>query len=59
MTRISQLWDLIATWGFREDIQDIIADDADDNETKTMTTTTMTMTMTRRATMTRVSQLWD
>ena len=35
ITRISQLWDQIETWGFREDIKDIIADDDkddDDNE---------------------------
>ena len=30
-TRESQLWDLIETWGFHEDIIDIIADD--DNNT--------------------------
>ena len=23
MTRVSQLWDLIDTWGFREDIKDV------------------------------------
>ena len=32
MTRVSQLWDLIETWGFHEDIKDIIADDADSND---------------------------
>ena len=26
----SQLWDLIETWGFREDIKDIVAEDAED-----------------------------
>ena len=31
MTRVSQLWDLIDTWGFREDIKDIVANNADDN----------------------------
>ena len=25
MTRVSQLWDLIEIWGFREDINDMIA----------------------------------
>ena len=30
MTRVSQLWDLIETWGFREDIKDIDADNDDD-----------------------------
>ena len=47
MIRVSQLWDLIETWGFREDIKDIVAaddvaaadnnddvDDADDNNDK-------------------------
>ena len=39
MTRVSQLWDLIETWGFREDIKDIDADaddanDANDNDDK-------------------------
>ena len=32
MTRVSQLWDLIETWGFREDIKDIIADEDIDNK---------------------------
>ena len=32
MTRVSQLWDLIDTWGFREDIKDIVANNADDND---------------------------
>ena len=34
MTRVSQLWDLIETWGFCEDIKDIDADvnDANDKE---------------------------
>ena len=32
MTRVSQLWDLIETWGFREDIKDIVANDVDDND---------------------------
>ena len=39
MTRVSQLWDLIETWGFCEDIKDIVAnddtnnnDDHDDND---------------------------
>ena len=34
MTRVSQLWDLIETWGFREDIKDIVAvdNDIDDND---------------------------
>ena len=32
MTRVSQLWDLIETWGFCEDIKDIVANNADDNE---------------------------
>ena len=34
MTRVSQLWDLIETWGFREDIKDIVPidDDIDDND---------------------------
>ena len=31
MTRVSQLWDLIETWGFREDITDIDADADNDN----------------------------
>ena len=31
MTRVSQLWDLIETWGFREDIKDIDADDDNNN----------------------------
>ena len=30
MTRVSQLWDLIETWGFRENIKDIDADDDND-----------------------------
>ena len=37
MTRVSQLWDLIETWGFREDIKDIIPvndDDDDDDDDK-------------------------
>ena len=34
MTRVSQLWDLIETWGFREDIKDIVADDVNDNNDK-------------------------
>ena len=29
MTRVSQLWDLIETWGFREDI---VADDTEDDD---------------------------
>ena len=29
MTRVSQLWDLIETWGFREDI--VAHDDANNN----------------------------
>ena len=32
MTRVSQLWDLIETWGFRENINDIIAADDDDDD---------------------------
>ena len=32
MTRVSQLWDLIETWGFREDIKDIDAYDIHDND---------------------------
>ena len=32
MTRVSQLWNLIETWGFREDIKDIVADDDNDND---------------------------
>ena len=33
MRRVSQLWDLIETWGFCEDIKDIVAnDDHDDND---------------------------
>ena len=31
MTRVSQLWDQIETWVFREDIKDIVADDAEDD----------------------------
>ena len=31
MTRVSQLWDQIETWGFREDIKDIVVDDAEDD----------------------------
>ena len=35
MTRISQLWDLIESWGFCEDIKNIVANDAnDDNDDK-------------------------
>ena len=36
MTRVSQLWDQIETWGFRKDIKDVkgisIHDDDDDKE---------------------------
>ena len=32
MTRVSQLWDLIETWGFREDIKDIDANANDVND---------------------------
>ena len=31
MTRVSQLWDLIETWGFRKDIKDIKDIDANDD----------------------------
>ena len=31
MTRVSQLWDLIETWGFHEDIKDIVANDNNNN----------------------------
>ena len=31
MTRVSQFWDLIETWGFREEFKDIIANDDDNN----------------------------
>ena len=31
MTRVSLLWDLIETWGFREDIKDIFANNANNN----------------------------
>ena len=31
MTWVSQLWNLIETWGFREDIKDIVADDDNNN----------------------------
>ena len=27
MTRVSQLWDLIETWGFHKDVKDIVAND--------------------------------
>ena len=30
MTRVSQLWDQIETWGFCEDIKDIVTEDAED-----------------------------
>ena len=30
MTRVSQLWDLIETWGFRVDIKNIVANNAND-----------------------------
>ena len=33
MTSVNKLWDLIETWGFREDIKDIVAvDDEDDDD---------------------------
>ena len=32
MTSVSQLWDLIETWGFREDIKDIDANANDVND---------------------------
>ena len=32
MTSVSQLWDLIKTWGFRDDIKDIIADDTENDD---------------------------
>ena len=35
MTRVSQLWDLIETWGFREDIKDIDADNVNDADNDT------------------------
>ena len=31
MTRVSQFRDQIETWGFREDIKDIVANDDDNN----------------------------
>ena len=31
MTRVSQLWDQIETWDFREDSKDIVADDVEDD----------------------------
>ena len=35
LNSVSQLWDLIEIWGFREDIKDIIADgDGDDDDDK-------------------------
>mgnify|MGYP006936303066 CR=1 FL=1 len=59
MTRVSQLWDLIETWGFREDIKDA-------KGISLMMMTMMMMMRTRWRTTTRtmttmamVSQLWD
>ena len=31
MTRVSQLQDLVETWGFREDIKDIVTNDNDND----------------------------
>ena len=61
---ISQLWDQIETWGFREDIKDVkgiglMMMTTMRRRTTRWRTATRTMTTTRTTTMTRVSQLWD
>ena len=61
--RVSRIWDMIETWGFREDIRDINGINLMMMITmKRMTTMRMTTrwrTRTRTTTMIRVSQLWD
>ena len=39
MTRVSQLWDLIETWGFCEDIKDINANADDVNDANNVNNT--------------------
>ena len=61
--QISQLLDLIDTWGFREDIKDVkgigLIMMTTMRRRRTRWRTTTRATTTRTTTMTMVSQLWD
>ena len=58
MTRVSQIWDLIETWGFHKNIKEIIGDEDGDNDNDDKDNK---MTMTRKTTKTKqtVKSTWQ